>query len=300
MVVGLPMLFALDRGNLIVPCFAFFTLAHSGILRSARLRWIALALTINFKPYLILTILPNVIRRRWRAFEGCVVAGILIYLLTYSLLGEGTPFDMLSNMLNYTVKDMASYVENAFYGASYSSIVGMLRSEFPMIATIGSRPVELLTFIFPIFILIGQIGVALCFAGAALRPGTVPMRRLTALGVIVVMSSVEVGGYAEVFFLFLVFFERWKGAGSIMALVAGYLLCISVDMPVVHVAREVRDSYLTNRTVGYDVGVYAGELIRPGLILLIEYGLVAASLMDVARVWRTNRRVRGDLIAERA
>ena len=50
---GLPMLFAVDRGNLIVPCFTCFALGHGRLLRSARLRWLAVALSINFKPYLL-------------------------------------------------------------------------------------------------------------------------------------------------------------------------------------------------------------------------------------------------------
>jgi hypothetical protein len=35
--------------------------------------------------------------------------------------------------------------------------------------------------------------------------------------------------------------------------------------------------------VGWNVGVNLGELVRPGLVLLIEYALVAASVSDV---WR--------------
>jgi len=293
--IGLPMVFALERGNLIIPCFTFFVLAHSGLLRSARLRWISSALTINFKPYLVLTILPNLIRRRWRAFEGVAIAGIFIYLFSFAIFGFGTPADLLSNILNFNVKKINDYVSQSFYGASYSSIVGVLRTAFPLIMTaIGSRSVDLLNLIFPLSIRLGQLGVALTFVGAALRPGTVPLRRLTALSVMVVMSSYEVGGYAEVFFLFLVFYERWENLGCTIALLCSYLLCISVDFPIAHVAHEIFDSYLTNRTVGMDVGVYLGELVRPGLILLIEYGLVAASLASVVRDWHASR-VRGEM-----
>ena len=62
---GLPMLYALERGNLIIPCFTFFALGYGKVLRSAKLRWIAVAFTVNFKPYLVLTLLPQLFRRRW-------------------------------------------------------------------------------------------------------------------------------------------------------------------------------------------------------------------------------------------
>src|SRR5471030_3119130 len=53
MCLGLPMLYALECGNLIIVGFTFFLLGYGGLVRSAPLRWAALGLSINFKPYLL-------------------------------------------------------------------------------------------------------------------------------------------------------------------------------------------------------------------------------------------------------
>ena len=50
--LGLPMLYALERGNLLILCFTCFVLGYGDLLRQRWLRCLALASAMNFKPYL--------------------------------------------------------------------------------------------------------------------------------------------------------------------------------------------------------------------------------------------------------
>ena len=59
--LGLPMVWGLERGNLIIPTFTAFVLSNGRVLRSGRLRQLAHAFAINFKPYLVLLLLPQAI-----------------------------------------------------------------------------------------------------------------------------------------------------------------------------------------------------------------------------------------------
>jgi hypothetical protein len=283
MVIGLPMIFAMDRGNLIIPSFTFFALGHGRLLRSARLRWIALALSVNFKPYLVATLIPQIVRRRWRWFEGCALACGLVYLVSFAIMGVGTPMEIFANITAYSEKSAGSYLDNAFYGASYVDIVGLISSDFPLMHWTGSKTMDLLAIGLPTLIRLGQAGVLLSFVATFLRPGAATTYRLAALSTALVLSSVEVGGYAQVYLIFLVFFERGKTAGSIVALVCAYLLCLSIDQQIIPFAHEVRNSYITNRAVGFNLGINAGSLVRPGILLLVEYGLIAATLSDFLR-----------------
>ena len=73
----------------------------------------------------------------------------------------------------------------------------------------------------------------------------------------------------------------WDSVGRIAALVATYTLCIPWDFMLVRIIHAVAPSYLSGRTVGLDFGVTLGAMVRPALLLAIEFGLVAASLTEL-------------------
>ncbi len=289
--LGLPMLFALERGNLIIPCFTCFALGHGRLLKSARWKWLAVALTINFKPYLAIPLITQLFRRRWRWVEGAAVATVLVYLFTFIAEGDGTPQTVITNILKFAEPFDGVNLTPAEFSTSYTSIMNILASRFPLMTQIGSAPLELMERCLPLLIRAGEAGVVICFALTLLVPGSITTRRLAALGVAIVLTATNPGGYTTVFLLFFVFQERWRGPWMIMALVSAYLLCIPWDFLIVRLAHLMEDSYLTGRTVGYDLGITLGETLRPGLVLLIEYGLVGASLTDIARELQRRRRV---------
>ena len=287
---GLPMLFALERGNLIIPCFTFFALGYGKVLRSARLRWIAVAFTVNFKPYLVLTILPQLFRRRWRWVEGCLVAVVIVYLISYVTFGSGTPWEIASNIINFAKPTALFSFNNSEYASSYAALIALMKSGFPLTFFIGSRPIELMSWLFPLLIHVGEAGVLLCFAATLLAPRAIPVARLSALGTAVAISATNPGGYTEVFLLFFVFQERWRGPALIVAIVSAYLLCIPWDHALARISYVVANSYLLQRTVSSNISVSLGEVLRPGLVLLIEYALIVASLVDVAQAIQIRRR----------
>ena len=283
--LGLPMVFALDRGNLILPCFTCFALAHGRLLKSARLRWLAMALTVNFKPYLIATLAPLLVRRKWRALEGVVIAGLVVYFLTWAAFGAGSPAEVVANtlMVHQQAVEGDRSLAGVFFAGSYSSLVAYMTTGLPLMNFLGSRILEFVDWGPTLLIHIGQLAVLASFLAAAFRPQAVTTARLTALSVALALSTEEVGGYAEVFLLFLVFLEPWRGPTRIVALISAYLLCIPFDHMVAPIAYQEQSSYLTGRTVGYDLGVSLGMFVRPGLILLIEYALALGALLDALK-----------------
>ncbi len=288
--LGLPIVYALERGNLIGPCFVFFVLGEGRFFKSARLKWVALATSINFKPYLILALAGPLLRRRWRWLEGCAVAGLSVYLVTYAMEGAGDPITVLTNIGLFATSDPRGIFERSTYASSFIPLIDLLKSTFPVMYFVGSRPMELLDWLLPLLINIGRLGVVACFAGALVKPKVVSTSRLSALGIAYVITTQDPGGYAVLFLLFLVFLERGDRFFTVAALVCAYLLSITLDYIVVKFSHEIINSYLTNRVVGYDLGVTVGMLTRPALILLLEYFLVAASLMDFHRAFAVGAR----------
>jgi len=279
--LGMPMLFALERGNLVLPCFTVFILGHGRLLRSAWQRWLCFALSVNFKPYLVLPIVADVIRGRWRAAEGCMVACLLVYLVSFIIIGKGTPMEFIINSIGFEGKPIALSINGVEYSSNFVPALDLLQTILPIMHFMGSRPMELMEFWIPLLTRLGEMGVVLCFAAALWRPSALTGHRLATLSMTLVIILINPGGYSQIFLIFLVFLERWEGAALGTAILAAYGLCLPADFEFLTISQPIKQGYLSQRTVIYDLGLTVGEFVRPGLILLIQYALVAASLRDL-------------------
>ena len=279
--LGLPMLYTLERGNLILPCFLFFVLATGRVLRSVRLKWLAVALTVNFKPYLVVMLAAHLIRRRWRWLEGAAIAILAVYLLTFALEGAGSPEEIVRDITAFAFDIPNSFVlSEAFYSTSFAPIIHLIENDFPLVGPMGSRAVEALGIVLPLLIHIGQAGTLLAMIAALVSRKAIPLSRLSALSVALLITTTDPGGYTQLFLVFLVFFEPWRGPSRITMLICAYLLSLSADFPLSGIEHHLRDVYLTKRTVDYTLSVYLGEFLRPLLILSIEYCLITVTLGD--------------------
>ncbi len=281
--LGMPMLYAWERGNLIVPCFTFFILGHGRLLKSAWARWLCLAASVNFKPYLVVTVLGGVLRRRWRWAEGCAVAIVTLYFASYAVFGQGNPLKVLTNIIGFSDYAPVIRLNSIIYAPTYIELLQLLKSPFPVMNIIGSKPIETMEKIIPFAVRVGEFGSFACVAGAIWRPKAFPAYRIAAIFMAILLTVSEPGGYAEVFLFFLVFFERWKHPGQIIAIVATYALCIPWDYQIVGIVHQIKYSYLSGHMVGYDLGITIGTFVRPALLLMLEYGLIIASLFDIFR-----------------
>jgi hypothetical protein len=285
--LGLPMLFGYERGQLVIICFTFFVIAHGGAIRWRPLRWFSAGMTINFKPYLILGLAPYLAKRRWRAFEASVIATLLIYAVTYGVIGHGTPLELLRNIQNFDELPTIIKFQNTIYQTSYKGLLDGLRSSFPFMNYIGSAPIDLTLSVVPVLTVLGQALAALCVLAAAWRPNAIPMHRLVALAISISLTASLVGGYSSIFLFFLVFMERGRDPASIAAIVCAYALCVSSEVMLVPIGWQVELSYLSQQVVGYEVGVNLGEIVRPGIVLLIQFLLVVVSAQDL---WKARQR----------
>ena len=283
LVIGMPMLFGLERGNLIIPCFTAFILGHSRLLKSARARWLAQAFAINFKPYLVVTLIPFLVRRRWRWFEGAGIATLALYLVTLMIIGGGTPMEIAHHTGELAALQTGSAWSDLYYATSYAPLVRFMNSDFPVMEYVGSRPVEALTLLLPLLTLLGQIGVVVAVCAAWSKRAAVPIQWMNGAICALILSSSQPSAYAQIFMLFFVFMEPWKGPTRIMMLVCAYTLSLVGDYALFDIPQLPMESWLGGREVLPSVGVALGQFIRPGLVLLIQFGFVGLILQRVLR-----------------
>lgn len=290
--IGLPLLFTLERGNLILVAFAAFVLAYGGITRSRAVRALSVAATINFKPYLLLPALAQAVRRDWRPLELAGIATVLLYCATLAWIGAGTPGELVSNTANW-VNFVAGQVWNEVnYSTSYAPFLLMRESQLPLLTFVSSRLVEGIEGVVPIVIRATQGLALVTLAAAWLQPRALSEARIAAIMLGAYLVTQSPGGYTQVFLLFLVLLEPGRG-GAIPAIVAAYLLCLVGDWPLATVLELNTTSWLTGRPVNPSFGLTLGHFARPGLVVLIVWALSIDSLLRVARAHRSARPVLG-------
>ena len=281
--LGLPALYTLERGNLIIVTFTFFALGFGPVLRSARLKWLSVATAINFKPYLLTTLVAFVLTRKWRALEFIALGCVAIYAITYGIYGAGEPGVLLHNTIDFNTYRADEGFEPMTYGNSLTSILYAINSRIPLVHILGSKPIDYLNVVLPLMIRAGQGTVMLAFAAAAVRGRPALKNSLVTLGLSLAMTSLEVGGYAQNFLLFLIFLERPSDGFKIVATMLAYMLAIPFDRTAAHISHQMSLSYLTNRTVGVDLSLTVGMLVRPVLIIIIQVCLSASVIVQSLR-----------------
>ncbi|MEO8812688.1 MAG: hypothetical protein ABI376_07235 [Caulobacteraceae bacterium] len=285
---GAPMLFAWERGNLIVPCFTFFVLAYGRLLRSGWLKLVCAAISVNFKPYLLIAAMGKLMRRDWLWLEGFGVCCAVVYALAYVVLGEGTPVELLRDITGFAGTPAAPSLTSLRFSTSYSSLLYLLKA-LPLMYFVGSGPIETIEGLVPIVIRLTALGTAVGLLAALWRPSAISTTRIVTLAMGLYYVAGGPGGYALSFLLFFVFLQRWNGLSGLVVLVSAYLWCIPWDYTILNMTGQIGDSYLSGRRVIHDLNLTLGDLVRPGLILTLQLGVVAASIGDVLRGERFRR-----------
>jgi hypothetical protein len=278
---GLPMLFALERGNLILLTYTFILLAFGPLLASARLRWIFLALAINLKVYLVTVLAALLLKRKWYWVEGAGLTTIGIYLLSFGIFGRGTPPEIYNNVVNFTGGFQAGGVLDTWLAGSYQPLISLLQGEFPVTGVIGSQTVEMGLIFLTGAIRAAQLAIAVACFATWLRPEAVPTSRLVFFGISFAVISVESGGYGYMLPILFVFMERWRGVALPIAIVMAYVLCIPWDIIIGDLPPVIRESYLAGRQVYTTYGVGLGPFVRPGLMIIMAIAMAAATIRDV-------------------
>ena len=130
---------------------------------------------INFKIYLIATLAGSVLKQRWRQMEGFAVGIVVVYLISYMVLGRGGIPLLLLNFTRYNYFPPAASINAIQYAPTYTDMLKLLKGPFPIMNFLGSRPMEVMENVFPVAMKLGEMGVFACFAGVIWRPASVPL-----------------------------------------------------------------------------------------------------------------------------
>lgn len=283
--LGLPLLYALERGNLIMIAFLAL-IGFFGLARSKAAFIVNAAVMINMKSYLLFPVLALGIKRQWRLLELCGIATIALYLVTLALFGSGTPAELVRNLQVWFAAMSSVVWDQISYSTTYSPFLQFDIHKYPIREFIPDRIVTIATTAIHVELFASRLVALICIGFAWLYPGAISTSRLAFF---LIMQSFVVenpGGYGQSIFLFLVFLEKWTNVRVGIAIVMAYLISIPTDLLFAAALKVPREAWLTGRDVTTVYGLTIGALIRPGLILIMLWALAFDSLIEFHRAIR--------------
>lgn len=298
---GLPGLFVLERGNLLIICqLCLAAMIVPGVVN----RWlqvIAAAVMINLKPYLLLPVLSWAIRREWRLLELAGFLTVGIYLVSWAFVGSGSPLEIIENTTNWVKVTGTDIVGEMFYTTSFNSMFGVFDRGFPVLRYFASRDYDLFRSVTQLFMLTAQCAAIGALMLACLRPTAVPQARVALLLLLVSLTGRSPGGYAEVLVVFLVFLESWRGFAAILAIITAYLISIPAEWVVSYLPEIHTASWLSGEAVTARFGIGIGQFLRPFGLLVIELALACDTILRVTKALRLDpprfdRRLRANFV----
>lgn len=289
-VLSFPMLFALERGNLIILAPILLALALS---REGYQRLICIALLINLKPYFALLVLIYLVHNRWKEMAKCIAISGLVFLVSGLLFDPNFLYFFL-NLLNFSgASGIFSLREMMAMPSSVSAFSYVLRTPAAM-ALVSSHlnahwiPGIISTIEFAKW-------ASLLFAVAVLVKRRSCMRIEEALALLVVAISnlgVWVGGYTLILYMPLIpVFLAMRTRAVLLAVLV--LMAMPLDfLPMMHEYLGVKYSFLAGAQVPVDWTLGFGSPFRPVANLFLLW-LLSWEFITRTRAGDAQRRAAG-------
>ncbi|MDO9399235.1 MAG: glycosyltransferase 87 family protein [bacterium] len=275
-VLSTPMLFALERGNMIVLAPILLALALS---RIGFLRVLCIALLINIKPYFALLMIYYLVRRNWKGFATCSLLSGLIFVIT-GLALDNHFLNFFMNLLSFSQEDgLFSLREVMGMPSSISAFSYVLKSPDGSGFASAYLSSEMITNI------VNAIETAkwavLIFSLATLIKKSILMRDAEIFCLLLVLITnlgIWVGGYSLILYIVLIpVFSKLRASSVYFSLVA--IIAMPIDIiPLIDDFIGQQNAYLSDSMVDIQWTMGLGSVARPlvniMLLLILSYEIL--------------------------
>jgi len=265
LILSTPMLFALERGNLIIFTLIIlpFVFSHSNIARI-----VSIAVLINLKPYFALLLVYFLVKRYWRQFVQCTLLAGILFFVTGILL-DNNFLHFFSNIFDWSQNSaILSVKEIMAMPSSISAFSYVFDSTSFQHTKFGS--------FFNLHLLSNLISVlkwtVIAWLLIALRKNHIRLSDFQIIAILLVIISnlgVWVGGYSLIFYILLIpVFLTMRF--SIVYLVILILLFAPLEViPLARASIGEQYSYLTNSIVEVNWFLGMGSIVKPILNFIL-------------------------------
>lgn len=284
--VGGPLLYALERGQLIMLTYIAFVLLYGNLVKARG--WFAgiAGFMANTKVYMVFPFLALAIKREWRLLELCLLASLAIYLLTLLIVGAGTPFEMMANLQNWFGVRLGTVWDEMLYTTTYKPLLQLDVYQYPVRDYIEQRYVDAAIVFIDGYVIASRLIAWACIGLAWLYPRAISNSRLIFFILMQSFIGQNPGGYSIALVVFLVFLEKAESRAVMVALICAYLTSVPGDWTLVKLTDVERVAWLSGRLVMSEYVVPWGALIRPAIIAVMMWALAIDSLVALHRAMK--------------
>lgn len=273
-ILSTPMLFTLERGNLIIYTLFFlsFVLGSAGLIRI-----FFVAVLINLKPYLALLLIYYLIRRNWKDFWLCTLLSGMLFMVTGILLDQHFLLffsNFFSFSQNYAIPSMKEIMAMPSSISAYSYV---LDHEAIRHATKYSYYLDLHA-IANLISAINWFVIAWVFAALFNNNNRLGDNQIFAILLVTITNlGVWVGGYSLIFYITLlpVFLTmRFRNEYCVI------LALLFAPLDIILLSREAMGeqySYLTDALVDVQWTLGVGSIFKP----ILNFILMATLLYEI-------------------
>lgn len=272
-----PMLFTLERGNLILiaPVILAISLSKIGLTRST-----CIAILINLKPYFILLMLYYVARRNLRGLAVCIALSGLLFIITGLVLDQNFMM-FLVNILNFSQEEsIFSLREVLALPSSISSFSYVLKNPDGANYLSDFIGQQRLAVIFYIIEIIKLGALAISFAVLFLKSKLMRDSEIISLLIVSISNfGVSVGGYTFILYIALIPVLAMMKNGRIYV---GILSVLAIPLDIVQLAGGYigeQYSYFDSSSIDIYWTLGLGSLLRPtfnlGLLIFLSSEIFA-------------------------
>lgn len=264
-----PMLFSLERGNLILLCPILLGLALS---RIGMARSVCIALLINIKPYFAFFMIYYIARQNWKGFATCAVLSGLIFAIS-GLALDNHFFVFFTNLFNFSQEArLFSLREVMAMPSSISTFSYVLKN--PAGAILASSHLNSAMIVIFIYIIetVKWSVLVISLAALFMRLRLIRDAEVFSLLVAAICNlGIWVGGYTYILYIALIpVFIKMRAKWLYIGLIS--LIAIPLDIiPLLGESIGEQYSYLSGAYVNIQWTLGLGSVVRPiaNLILLL-------------------------------
>ena len=275
-----PMLFALERGNLIILTILLITFVFS---ENRLIKLISISILINLKPYFALLLLLYFSKKNWRELVLCIFLTGGIFIATGFILGG----DFLAFFLNlfhyariknlYSIREivaMPSSIESYVYMADYINKSNLTNVDSVLLKSLGS--IKLLDFLAGSVIVLKDSLILTSLFMLVKKSSKLKDWELLVITISLITNlGIFVGGYTLIlYFVCIPFFMRMRYKSIYICLII--LLAMPLDMISIYEQMKPHEVY------SYLLGDYCllywsaglGSVLRPLINFMILFLLI--------------------------
>lgn len=254
-----PVLFALERGNLIFITLPFVALCISS---KVSVRVIAYAITVNLKPYFLIPFLFVCIKEGKAFFLSVVLVALSVFLLSALPIKYDNPMALFGNYINYATSSVYALREVVAMPSSISSYIYI--TQFDRIKDLWEyvHYVEI-----PVYAILAYTVCNILYAIYVIKSRENRLNELAILGFMSIpVFLISAGGYSLVLLMpFMPFlYKRYRQIFYVLILI--YLPLDTVCLYSADVGYEIY-SYLGGKMVNPQWFLTAGFLFKPLALL---------------------------------